>query len=142
MKKRQWVAPLLAAALLSISLGAKAYFCPSEKSVLFAIKKANAEKYTPFVKFFNQDLPWLINLSTGVVSQNQAKNFRFFQIKRINDRLYCFYQWPSQTGMPDNYLSVGLVTTRTIIPTWQDNPYACQSFHLKHCAFRFSQNYW
>lgn len=123
--------------------GAYSYLCPSEQSILKAISHAEQNgNFSPFVKFYNQNLPWLINLSQGMPMQSDGKHFKFFQIKRTNERLYCFYQWPSATGQPDNWLSIGLTTTRTIIPGWQDSPYHCESFNIDRCPFRFTENYW
>lgn len=119
------------------------YVCPSEQSIFRALKHAEQKgDFSPFIKFYHQNLPWLINLTQGMPTKADSKHLTFFQIKRTNERLYCFYQWPSQTGQPDNWLSIGLTTTRTIIPGWQDSPYHCESFDLTRCPFRFTENYW
>jgi hypothetical protein len=142
--------------LLSIfSTALFAYQCPSESSILKAIakekemvKRANEKTesvqtaFSPIIKYFNQTLPWLIELQPGMMPPNNPDLIRFFQIKRTTERLYCYYQWAGNTGQLDNWLSIGLITSRTIIPEWQGHPFGCESFHRDECPFRFTSEHW
>lgn len=132
-----------------------AYHCPSEASILRAIAHEKNEvmlenqhnnsvqiSLSPIIKYFNQNLPWRIELQPGMMPPENPDLIRFFQIKRTNERLYCFYQWAGNTGQMDNWVSLGLMTSRTIIPEWQSHPYQCESFHRDQCKFRFTTDHW
>lgn len=64
--------------------------------------------------------------------------FTFMQASFENQQLTCYYQWPSEDGRTNNWMTVRLRTTDPIKVNW--NGKVCQNFEAVNCQFSFGNN--
>lgn len=118
------------------------YHCPSVSVVsqqvgLEAEVKNNTNQSVAnniAIRFYDQNLPWMVNLGAKQNWPHKEDKINFFQVM-LNDKLTCYYQWPDDKGGYSDWLSISLVTGKTITPLWEGSPALCQAFDVNHCAF-------